>query len=449
MVAANQSCGGSHPNIRWSRQPPFFPFISLRAQRAELKSRRDDLTVAQGKEEQPQFYTQMPTAPSFRLPWVDHLRTVVIVLVVILHACVSYSHVGDWYFMSKREPTLAAKVPFIVWEGHLQSFFMGLLFFVSGYFAHGSIARRGPVRFARERLVRLGLPALCYMLVIHPFILLILNPWNANFGPPGAFYLKYITSGRFLRSTGPLWFAVALLMLCVLLAGWHLLRWRRSIHERDESASQAAPGFTGTAPKAAFLWTFALAMGLGTFAVRLIQPIGTNVMNMQLCFFVQYVAFFVCGLHAARHGWLVPLAASSCARAAGWMAVFGGPVLLLALMFLGIQNGKVEYFFGGWHWQALGFALWEQFAGVGLSLGSLAFFSSKLDFENPLMRWLTQRSFAVYVVHAPVLVALAMLFRALPQNMYALVALLTATGLLASYVVADFCRRMPVFRTFL
>lgn len=392
---------------------------------------------------------QMPLAPIVRLPWVDHLRTFVIVLVVNLHACVSYSHVGDWYFMSEREPTLAAKVPFIVWEAHLQSFFMGLLFFISAYFAHGSLARRGPRRFTLERLLRLGLPALFYMLVIHPFILLILNPWNATFGSPGAFYLKYISSGRFLSSTGPLWFAVALLILCLPLAGSRLVWWRPSVDARDESASQAAPGYTVAVPRVSFLWTFALVLGLGTFAMRLIQPIGTNVLNMQLCFFPQYVVFFICGLHAARYGWLLPLAASSLARAAGWIALLGGPAVLLTLMFLGMRNGKVEYFFGGWRWQALGFALWEQFAGVGLSLGALSFFSRKLDFESALMRWLAERSFAVYVLHAPVLVALAMVFRALPQNMYALAALLTATGLLVSYIVADIVRRMPVFRTFL
>lgn len=391
----------------------------------------------------------MPLAPCIRLPWVDHLRTFVIVLVVNLHACVSYSHVGDWYFKSEREPTLAAKVPFIVWEALLQSFFMGLMFFISGYFAQSSLARHGPGRFARERLFRLGLPALFYMLAIHPFILLILNPWNANFGSPGAFYLKYISSGRFLRSTGPLWFAVALLILSLLLAGSRLVWPRSSVDKRDGSPAQAALAFAVAAPKVASLWTFALALGLGTFALRLGQPIGTNVLNMQLCYFVQYVAFFVCGLHAGRRGWLVPLAASSYARTAGWTALIGGPVLLLALMFLGLQNGKVECFLGGWHWQALGFALWEQFSGVGLSLGALVLFSRKLDFANPLLRWLAARSFAVYVLHAPVLVALAMLFRALPQNMYVLAALLTVTGLLASYIVADLFRRMPICRNFL
>src|SRR5262249_25189350 len=134
------------------------------------------------------------STPGSRLPWIDHLRTFMIILVVNMHACVTYSHVGDWYIMSEREPTMAAKAPFVIWQGHLQSFFMGLLFFISGYFAHGSLARRGPSRFARERLFRLGVPALFYMLAIHPFILLVLNPWNTNFGSPGVFYLKNITS---------------------------------------------------------------------------------------------------------------------------------------------------------------------------------------------------------------------------------------------------------------
>ena len=124
----------------------------------------------------------MSSAPA-RLPWIDHLRTLVILLVVSMHACVTYSHVGDWYVMAERVPSLPEKLVFIFWQAHLQSFFMGLLFFISGYFAHGALGRHGPGRFLRERAVRLGLPTLLYMLVIHPFILLGLNPWHADFPP--------------------------------------------------------------------------------------------------------------------------------------------------------------------------------------------------------------------------------------------------------------------------
>lgn len=382
-----------------------------------------------------------------RLPWIDHLRTGMIMLVVNLHACVSYSHVGDWYFMSEREPTLAAKVPFILWEGHLQAFFMGLLFFIAGYFAEGSLARRGPASFVRERLFRLGVPALFYMLVIHPFIVLALNPWQAKFAPAGAFYLEYLRTGRFLRSSGPLWFAVALLLFGLVLAVTRALRPlpspKNNVPAIDDLFAARPPG---AAPTPVRLALAALVLSLATFGVRLLQPIGTNVLNFQLCFFVQYVAFFAAGLHAARHGWLLALARSTYARTAGWVALIGGPIVLLLLLVVGGRNASVQDFMGGWHWQALGFAVWEQFAGVGLSLGALSLFSRKLDGDAPGWRWLGERSFAVYVFHAPVLVALAMWFRALPQNMYALAALLTVSGLVVTYAIADVVRRVPAFR---
>ncbi len=392
----------------------------------------------------------MASQSSSRLPWIDHLRTLVIVLVVHLHACVTYSHVGDWYYKSQYEPTLAAKVPFILWLGHLQSFFMGLLFFLSAYFAHGALARRGPARFVRERLFRLGLPALFYMLVIHPFILLVLNPWNFKFGPPGAFYLNYVASGRFLRSSGPLWFAVALLLFCLVLTAWRATRSRQAPPVTPpEPPTAAAREPAVRPPTPGLLWLFALALGFGSFGVRLVQPIGSSVLNLQLCFFVQYIAFFVAGLHAARHGWLLPLARSRHARTAGWLALIGGPILLLTVIVVGSRTAGVDAFFGGWRWQAFGFAVWEQLAGVGLSLGALALFARRFDVDGPRLRWLADRSFGVFVLHAPVLVALTMLFRALPQSMYGLVALLTVTGLAISYLLADLARRVPGLRAIL
>lgn len=431
---------------------------------------------------------KMPPLPvsTPRLPWIDHLRTFAILLVVNVHACVTYGHVGDWYVMSAQEPPLRTKLPFILWEAHLQSFFMGLLFFLSGYFAPGSLARRGPSAFVRERIVRLGLPTLFFMLIIHPCILLGLNPWKAKFGPPLAFYMNYLSSGRFLRSTGPLWFAFALLIFSLALAAWSRIRssqplsqtrqspvdgpstssprgvpgrssWTASLFRTAElpavtnsttTRSPEAATQANAAPSALALGLFAVAVGTLSFFVRLIQPIGTNFWNMQLCYFPQYIAFFVAGVHAARAGWLLPLAVSERARRLGWLAFVASPILFLGFALPGARGvARLEtVFFGGWHWQAFCLALWEQLAGVGLSLGLLALFSAKMSRETPLLRWLADRSFAVYVLHTPVLVGLFMLYRSLPQNPFALAALLTVTGLLVSYALADLARRVPGLR---
>lgn len=374
-----------------------------------------------------------------RLAWIDNLRTFVILLVVNMHACVTYSHVGDWYTMSGHEPSLAEKIPFIFWQGHMQAFFMGLLFFVSGYFAELSLARKGPAVFLRERFIRLGLPTLLYMLVIHPFIVLGLNPWHADFPPVGEYYAHYVSSGDFLSKSGPLWFAFALLIFCAPLAIWSGLR-------PTERVVQPAT------PTTARLWLFGLGLAVITFFVRTVQPIGTSWFNFQFCFFAQYLAAFIVGIAAARRGWLLALAASSAARRAGWLALFGGPLLLATVMYLGgPPTGPDAYpYNGGWHPQAAGLALWEQLAGLGLVLGLLALFSARFNTDGRVSRWLADRSFGVYVLHAPVLVALTMAMRPWESaSPYVLVAMLTVGGLLCSFLLADLVRRIPGLRAVL
>lgn len=359
-----------------------------------------------------------------------------ILLVVNMHACVTYSHVGGWYYVVPRQLTLAQQMPFLVWQLLLQSFFMGVLFFLAGYFAHHSLGRRGTASFVRERLFRLGLPSLLFMFALHPFILLALNPWHANFGPWLGYYGRFLRRGWWLDASGPMWFTLALLVFCLILAGW-----RRLIRP-------AAPPASSAGPNGESLVTFALLLGVGTFIVRLSQPLGTNFHNMQLGYFVQYIGFFAAGLAAARGGWLLPLAASPLARKAGWAALVGSPLALIIILLAGADGGAPA-FDGGWHWQAFALAAWEQLTGIGLSLGLLALFSRKLNGERPALRWMSDRSFAVYTLHAPVLIGLTMLLMRLPIGAYPSAALLTLATLAATFLLADLARRVPGLRAIL
>jgi peptidoglycan/LPS O-acetylase OafA/YrhL len=186
---------------------------------------------------------------------------------------------------------------------------------------------------------------------------------------------------------------------------------------------------------------------VATFAIRIFQPIGTNVLNFQLCFFPQYLAAFAVGIAAGRGGWLDALARSQVARRAGWMALLAGPPALLALMALSPppEHAEVPHF-GGWHWQSFALSAWEQLAGLGLGLGMLAFGARRLDRDGPVRRWLSDRSFAVYLLHTPVLVALVPALQPVAFNPLAGAAALTLVGLLASYAVADLARRVPGLR---
>jgi glucan biosynthesis protein C len=379
-----------------------------------------------------------PALASDRLSWIDQLRTLAIVLVVDLHACVTYSHIGSWYVREGPEPDLPGRLLFGFWEAHLQSFFMGLLFFVGGYFAQLSLAKRGPAGFVRERLLRLGVPTLAYMLVLHPLIVYGINPWGNDYGSRLAAYGHFLASGRFLDATGPMWFAATLLGFSAALAAWRA--------RRGPQAAGAAP-----APGAGELCLWGLAAVGASFLVRTAAPIGQSFHNLQLCYFPQYLLAFGAGVAAGRHGWLPALAAARRARVAGWMAVLLGPLALAGVLVAsGVLRGRgLDRVVGGWTWPALGYAAWEQLTGLGLALGSLSFCLRRLNRPTPLARWLSARSFGVYLLHPVFLVLGAVALRRWALDPFLMAAILMAIGLTLSFLASDLARRIPGIRQFL
>ena len=377
-------------------------------------------------------------ALSGRLNWVDQLRTLAIVLVVNMHACVTYSHVGSWYVKDPPEPDELTKIAFLFWQGHLQAFFMGILFLLGGYFAYGSLRRRGAPGFLRERLLRLGAPTLLYMVLLNPLINIVINPNHDDYGPLGPAYLRYLVHFRFLGGSGPMWFAAALLAFSAALAA---LPHSDRGDGGGASPEPRAPGLGALAP-------WALVLVASTFLVRIVQPIGQSVLNMQLCFFPQYILAFAAGVAAAREGWLLAIARSPLARRAGWMGIILGPVALAAVLVgAGILSGKgFEKLQGGWNLPALGLAAWEQLAGLCIGLGALSFCSAKLNRSTPFSRWMAERSFGVYLLHPVVLVLLTIAFRPLVADPFLKVALLTAAGLAGSYLASDLALRIPMLR---
>jgi glucans biosynthesis protein C len=252
---------------------------------------------------------------------------------------------------------------------------------------------------------------------------------------------RYFTSGKILSGSGPMWFALALLGFCAVLTGVRL--------RKPAKAPATNPSSRGPGPSA--LLEFGALLAVSTFLVRLVQPIGTNVLNFQLCFFPQYIAAFAVGVAAGKHGWLDELATSSRARIAGWLGCLGGPLVLAIIAVVGgapPENGPDPYA-GGWNGRAFALTAWEQFAGLGIALGSMAWFHRRCNSAGRMATWLSERAFAVYLLHAPVLVALTPLLRPAAVHPFVGAGLLTVTGLFASFAIADVVRRLPGLRRIL
>ena len=67
-----------------------------------------------------------------RLLFVDNLRILLITLVIMLHLAITYGGEGGWFYKERPADTLTTVV-LTIHNATAQSFFMGLLFFLSAY----------------------------------------------------------------------------------------------------------------------------------------------------------------------------------------------------------------------------------------------------------------------------------------------------------------------------
>ena len=89
-----------------------------------------------------------------RLYYLDNLKVCLTVLVIMHHAGQAYGNGGGWAY------TPSNPAEFMPWIWHFFStnaaFFMGLYFFISGYFVPRSFDKQGSKQFVDKKLLRLG-----------------------------------------------------------------------------------------------------------------------------------------------------------------------------------------------------------------------------------------------------------------------------------------------------
>ena len=368
-----------------------------------------------------------------RLDYIDNLRWAMIALVVGLHAAVTYSHIGSWYWNAPEQPGPLTRMVFLVFEVHLQGFFMGFMFLLAGYFVPAAYDRKGFRRFLTDRWLRLGVPSLAYMLVVHPLTgYFVLHWWDADL--PTA-YSGFLRSGRWLSASGPMWFAIALLIFSAFYA---LIR----LAMRGGTGA-AAPSRPGLAALAAL----GLAIGGIAYLVRMVWPIGTSVYNMQFCYFTQYVVLFVVGVQAYRRAWFQTLS-----RRLGlwlfWGALLASPLASAAL--LASLSDPLKGITGGGTWQSAVFALWESLYCVAMCAGLLVLFRDRMNITGGLFRRFTASSFGVYMMHMPVLVSVTLALRAVDWPQLAKWALAWPAALILTFLLVEFgLRRVPGIKRFL
>lgn len=349
----------------------------------------------------------MPTSPEDalkpgRLLFIDNIRWLMIIFVVLTHAAVTYSGLGSWYYKEPAGLDIASFAIFGIYQSFTQAYSMGLLFLIAGYFVPTAFDRKGSARFLVDRAIRLGIPALIYMLFINTYIeyYILAFRWSNPRPPIWQFFRSYLLSLGFLSGSGPMWFALALLIFNVAYAVTRTLQ-----HGLDRPQEDGKlPGHLGVIALGLIISTCA-------FSIRLVQPIGTSIMNMQLCYFSQYTILFITGIMAYRKNWLSRIP-HSFGMAWFWTALIGGLAFWAAILILGGGlSGDLSRYSGGLYWQSAAYALWESFFCLGISLGIIVIFRERFNEQGRFAKFMSKNYFSVYVFHAPILILTALAFR--------------------------------------
>jgi len=177
------------------------------------------------------------TAHSYpRIPFLDNLRSLMVLLVVFIHAGVSYSNMVSWWPVPDANKSSFFDNYIRIWD----TFGLQVLYFIAGYFALPTLRRKlNAGSFVKSKLKSLGIPFVICVFFIVPIMPYLgrytraINP-SVNFFEfwvqfvAGATNLKitYLASGEIFSrfSHGHLWFVSLLVFFFITFALGYKIR---------------------------------------------------------------------------------------------------------------------------------------------------------------------------------------------------------------------------------
>jgi peptidoglycan/LPS O-acetylase OafA/YrhL len=362
----------------------------------------------------------MAPAPARNL-YLDHLRVLLTILVILHHAAIVYGGSGGWYW--KQDPITPNRL-LLLFNAVNQSYFMGFFFLLAGYFTPRSFDRKGAGHYLADRFFRLGLPLLAYFFILSPLTIVLAH--NAHGRP---FWSDW--GQRYLErdfEPGPLWFAEALLILALAYAAWRALR-------------KAPAADLAQLPSNRTLLLAALATGAASFLVRLAVPVGVNVAWLQLGYFPAYLVLFAAGCLVARHQLLENV---TFAQARPWLITTAVAFLLLPVMIV-TRSGQGA-FAGGWSLNAAFYAFWDPLMAWGIILTLLWFFRTRLAGGNRFTAALARQAFGAYIVHPPILVGLSLLLNSSTLPQFQKLLIVGPAACLGAFAISGLLLLVPGFK---
>jgi peptidoglycan/LPS O-acetylase OafA/YrhL len=363
-----------------------------------------------------------------RVVALDYLRGCVIVLVVLHHSILAYCRYGHFdprhYLLSSAPIVDSTK-----WLGFdlivlfNDGFFMPLMFLLSGWFVWHGLNGKGAGRYARDRLLRLGVPFAVTVLTVIP--LAYYPSFRMTGATPGVFefWSGMILSGPW--PSGPAWFLSLLLTFDLAAAAWHASGWRVAI--RLPAGAPARCALLLLVSAIAYLPLLVLFGPWHWFSVG---PFAVQASRIGL-----YGVYFLAGAIAGARG------LSGAPRAwAGWAAL----ALALFVCCVAVQGARLA------GWMTLSPTAWLLLYGIGLLLfcaaANFTFLAVFSRFAQSGTTWgqsLAANAYGIYLVHYAAVTWLQYALLAVPLGPIAKATLVFVLALSSSWAATFALRRIP------
>lgn len=370
----------------------------------------------------------------------DYLRSFGVLLVLLHHTLLGYVTFG---FLNPYDPmkTWSPIVDSAKWAGFDRivgandTFFMPLLFLVSGLFVWQSLRNKGLGRFLLTRLTRLGIPFVLGVIILTPLAyfptileMRLVYGLELSFGQ---FVWNFIRAG--FNECGPLWFISLLLGFDILVAAFY------AVFSKLFSESNRASNLLLDNPVVFTLGLFALSIAAyipmsDAFDVN--QWVAFGPLKVQIVRLFVYALYFLAGVAMGARGLERGAFRRDGALAKYWWA--------WALAAAGAYAGL------SWIFTAAPTSPWVRYIFLAemalMVMGLTAVFIRFTKHGNRVLNHLSRNSYGIYLFHYLVIIWLQYAILRLDLSAGWKAAIVFVGGVTICWIVTAALRRIALVR---
>ena len=348
-----------------------------------------------------------------RIHYLDHIRAIAMLLGIVLHAAMAYG-TGIQEFTLVKDNQHSAFFDVLLIFIHL--FRMALFFLIAGFFAHLLVNKRGIAAFIKNRCIRITLPFVIFLPIISVAIgqifLYVIENASEKSQILQLMESALINQADLPISTSHLWFLYQLIFFCAAAAILANLSWPTLSAIRERAFSSTA-----------LIHWFPLCLIPALQSVSVPIPAPDSLVPQLWSFGFYGIYFFIGWQFFYHHSFLdiikpqIPYLVS--AVIVGFFVVYLPllgmvglpPIDDIATLQAAALNPEFSIL-------QLTLATIEAYLGVYLVFICLYYGKRLLNFQNEFMRYISDASYWMYLLHLPIVFIFQYLLADLAINVF-------------------------------